>query len=402
MEQKWYDKLPFGLGEFRLINWVSFVSMMTLMSIGTMFIYSANAARENVRLQSLYLNHGQIAVVALGITAILALINYKNIIKWSWFFYAFSIFLLLAVLFFGDSIMGARRWVFGVQPSEFAKLSTIMVLAEVLSRKDARRDFLEFLMVVGIVMLPVGLILCQPDLGTSLVFFPIAGAMMFIAGTAPKVVGTTFLAAVLSVVLVLSSVAIKANENSPKYLRMGANVATCVLNDYQEKRLLDYLYPDRDPLGKGWNRRQSQIAIGSGGMWGKGFLKGDQNILGYLPQQVSANDFIFSVLAEEKGFAGSVFVLLCYAGLILPALFVAAICPDGMGRLLCVGIAVLLFCHIFINIGMTIGIIPVTGLPLPFMSYGRTFVLVATLAMGLIQSVSVHSRNRKTINIGEE
>ena len=214
--------------------------------------------------------------------------------------------------------------------------------------------------------------------------------MLFVSGTAPKALLVTVLAGLLAVAVVFGSLILRESPRTPEKVRMACRGATSFLSDYQTGRLLDFVFPDRDPLNRGWNRRQSQIAIGSGGVWGKGFLKGDQNILGYLPQQVSANDFIFSVIAEEKGFAGSVFVLLCYGGLLLSVIAVAAGARDGPGRLLCTGVSALLFCHVFVNVAMTVGMVPVTGLPLPFLSYGRTFMLAATLSMGLVQSVAVH------------
>jgi len=164
------------------------------------------------------------------------------------------------------------------------------------------------------------------------------------------------------------------------------------LSAYQRDRLVVFLYPDRDLFGRGWNKRQSEIAVGSGGFWGKGYLKGDQNLLGYLPASVASNDFIFSVLAEETGFVGSMIVLLLAAGILFPTLAVAYGCQDGAGRLLCVGVATVTFCHQFVNIGMTVGLLPVTGLPLPFISSGRTFLLTMMTAYGLVQSVAVHGR----------
>lgn len=204
----------------------------------------------------------------------------------------------------------------------------------------------------------------------------------------------------LAAVVVFGSLVIRENPRAPAPVRAACRGATSFLSDYQTERLLDFAFPDRDPLNRGWNRRQSQIAIGSGGVWGKGFLKGDQNILGYLPQQVSANDFIFSVIAEEAGFAGSVFVLLCYGGLLLSVLAVASAARDGPGRLLSAGVAAMLFCHVFINVAMTVGLAPITGLPLPFLSYGRTFMLAVTLAMGLVQSVAVHGGAEDPAGLG--
>ena len=164
------------------------------------------------------------------------------------------------------------------------------------------------------------------------------------------------------------------------------------LTDYQQDRIANFLFPDRNPHGGAWNKRQSEIAVGSGGVWGKGYRKGDQNLLGYLPPSVSSNDFIFSVLAEEAGFAGSLVILALYVLVIGAILAVAFRCPDGVGKLLCVGVAVMMFCHVFVNIAMTIGLLPITGLPLPFISYGRTCLLTMMAALGFVQSVAIHGR----------
>ena len=371
-------------------NWFAFLCMAALMVVGVCFVYSANYSRESVRLQLLYRSQAELALFGVIAGFALAAASYRRILAWSWLLYLGSIALLVSVLVAGTSQMGAKRWVFGIQPAELAKVATIMLLATFLGREDARRDFIDFIAASAITLLPMALIFLQPDLGTALVFPPILVVMLFVAGTAPKALLTTVLAGVLAIAVVFGSLILRENPRTPAPVRKACHGATCFLSDYQTGRLLDFVFPDRDPLNRGWNRRQSQIAIGSGGVWGKGFLKGDQNILGYLPQQVSANDFIFSVIAEEKGFAGSVFVLLCFGGLLLSVIAVAAGARDGPGRLLCTGVSAMLLCHVFVNVAMTVGMVPVTGLPLPFLSYGRTFMLAVTLSMGLVQSVAVH------------
>jgi rod shape determining protein RodA len=164
------------------------------------------------------------------------------------------------------------------------------------------------------------------------------------------------------------------------------------LRTYQKARLTVFLDPDRDPLGAGWNLNQSLIAVGSGGATGKGYLQGTQNSLGYLPRTVSPNDFLFSVIAEEKGFIGSVGVIGLFAVILFCGLRIAANARDRLGTLLATGIVVLLFFHVFINIGMTIGLMPVKGLPLPLLSYGGSFVLATMTALGLLQNVWIHRR----------
>lgn len=384
---------------FRGFCWPLLAFMVALMVVGVVFVFSANSIRDSAKLRDLYQDQAVMAGIGVALGFVLSQIDYRWLLKFRWLAYGGSIALLVAVLLVGRVEMGARRWVFGIQPSEFAKLSVIILLAAYLGREEARRDVWELLFAGFLTVIPMGLILLQPDLGTTLVFFPVLACMLFAAKTATRTLLAIIAAGILAVALVFGSIVAKENPKTPPAVQKISAVVLSPLDDYQQRRLLDFVYPDHDPMGSSWNLRQSRIAIGSGGKWGKGLLKGDQNILGYLPSQVSANDFIFSVLAEEKGFAGSVFVLLCFGGLILSMMSVAAIAPDGPGRLLCVGVSALVFCHAFINIGMTIGVMPVTGLPLPFMSYGRTFMLTVAIAVGLVQSVAVQSARQEKARI---
>lgn len=383
-------RLPFDLGRLRRGKLTLLLCMLALMTLGVCFVYSANSIRDSVRLQHLYRAHAELALLGLGAYLLLAYTDFRHILRFGWPAYGISLLLLVAVLAVGVPVMGARRWIFGIQPGELAKLSTILVLASFLGRPNARRDIWEFLLVLAVAALPMLLIAKQPDLGTALVFVPTVLAMLFAAGTAPRALLVVLLGGAVIAGLVLWAVVLQERPTTPPRARALAAHATSFMDDYQHKRLLVYLYPERDPHGLGWNKRQSEMAVGSGGLWGKGFLKGDQNLLGYLPQQVSANDFIFSVLAEEKGFAGSMAVLLLFAGIVFPGMAVAASCREDGGRLMGVGVLALLFSHVFINVAMTIGLMPVTGLPLPFVSYGRTFMLTMTVALGLLQSVAVH------------
>lgn len=168
------------------------------------------------------------------------------------------------------------------------------------------------------------------------------------------------------------------------------------LSDYQRGRIEVFVHPSADPLGAGWNKRQSEIAVGSGGLRGKGYLQGTQNILGFLPRSVAPTDFIYSVVAEEKGFLGSALVLSLFSAILLIGMTTALQTLDPMGRLLCVGISTLLFFHVFINIAMTVGLMPITGLPLPLLSYGGSFMVVMMSALGIIQSVYIRKDRRET------
>ncbi len=380
------------LASLRRMSWTMLACMLLLTAIGVAFVYSACSIREEASLHRLYLQHAELAVAGLAMMIGIACVDYRTIIRFSPVFYCGALLLLVAVLLVGETRLGARRWVFGIQPAELAKLATIMALAQFLGREGATRGIGEFAIVLGIVAIPAGLILKQPDLGTTLVLGPVCLAMLFVAGTAPRALLCSLLAAGLVAGGTLGAIVALEKPDLPAAARKPLETATSFLSDYQKKRLLVFLFPERDPHGMAWNKRQSEIAVGSGGRNGKGFLKGDQNMLGYLPQQVSSNDFIFSVLAEETGFRGASVVLLLFLGILLPGLWAGARCIDATGRILCAGIVTLVFSHVFVNIAMTVGLVPITGLPLPFISYGRTFLLSMYLALGLVQSVAVHGR----------
>ena len=222
---------------------------------------------------------------------------------------------------------------------------------------------------LGLVGLPLVLIMIEPDLGSAMVLMPIGFGLMFVAGVRVKhLVLVTLLGMALT------------------------PLAWLKLKDYQKDRLTVFLNPNRDPLGDGWNLNQSLIAVGSGGVSGKGYLQGTQNLLGYLPRTVTPNDFLFSVIAEEKGFVGSACVVGLYAVILFSGLRIAANARDRLGMLLATGVVAMLFFHVFINVGMTIGLMPVTGLPLPLLSYGGSFVLASMTALGLLQNVWIHRR----------
>ncbi len=393
------DTLGFGGWAARL-NITLLVSMAGALLVGVAFVYSASSIREVDTLRRLYLLHAQMGAAGLAICLGLAYLDYRVVLRWGWLFYAGALGLLALTLLFGETTMGARRWIGGIQPAEAAKLATLIVLAQLLGRRSAQRGWKTYLLALAVTAAPLALILKQPDLGTALVFIPPLFAMLFVARVAPRAVGLTVGAAVLAVVLLLGLLtASESPEVRPAFRERVRRALP--LNDYQRARLVVFLFPDRDPFGRGWNKRQSEIAVGSGGVWGKGYLKGDQNLLGYLPASVASNDFIFSVLAEETGFAGSLIVLLLFAGIVIPTLAVAYVCTDGAGRLLCTGVATVTFCHMVVNIGMTVGLLPVTGLPLPFISYGRTFLLTMMTAYGLVQSVAVHGRDHTPHFSGE-
>jgi rod shape determining protein RodA len=213
-------------------------------------------------------------------------------------------------------------------------------------------------------------------------------AMLYVAGAPARPLAAIVIAGAVGVLLVLAAVALPERlgmtpEQQDKFFR------TIRLSDYQRDRIEVFLHPGKYPTGAGWNKRQSEIAVGSGGLTGKGFMRGTQNILGFLPRTVAPTDFIFSVIAEEMGFAGSMAVLALYGVLLVCGIYVSMVARDKLGRVLCVGIVTMLFTHVFVNVAMTIGLAPIVGIPLPLVSYGGTFMVITLGALGLIQSVYV-------------
>jgi rod shape determining protein RodA len=287
-----------------------------------------------------------------------------------------AVLALLLVLVVGVKVYGARRWLgwgrFGIQPAELGKLAMIVGMAYYLFHRtpDQRKQWATVGGALVLMGMPLVLILVEPDLGSALTLVPITFGMLFVAGARLK-----HLALVLLVGLCLTP------------------VAWVNMKKYQRERLTVFVNPGRDPLGAGWNLNQSLIAVGSGGVTGKGFLQGTQNSLGYLPRTVTPNDFLFSVIGEEKGFVGGACVVGMYAVLLGRGLRIAAQARDRLGALLATGIVMMLFFHVFVNMGMTIGLMPVTGVPLPLLSYGGSFVLVTMTALGLLQNIWIHRRN---------
>lgn len=380
-------------------DWVNPLVMLALAATGVAFIYSAQLERGGTQWFQ------QLVWLALGagVYALAGLTDYRFLLRYGMWIYGGAIALL--VLLFVPEIatprFGARRWIdFGpasIQPSEAAKVAILCSIAAVLARtqvKTVRDGFRAILIVGGIVALPMLLILAQPDLGSALVIAPMALAVLFVSNLPRR-----FFAAALGVVAVLVGVVawdiraydrfLQEHELSPTRDR-GAyeGVSWLPLRDYQRNRILAFLAPDRvDPLGIGWNQRQSLISVGSGGLTGKGWTQGTQAQLGYLPPGVAHNDFIFSVLAEEKGFIGSAAVLALFGILLGNSLRIAARARDRFGMLLAVGVTTLLSVHVFVNVAMTIGLMPIKGLPLPLLSYGGSFVLSCCFLLGIVQSV---------------
>jgi rod shape determining protein RodA len=376
-------------------NWLLAAVTVVLLAVGLLFIYSACVPEDGSRSARAAMFTRQQGWVAVGLLCFLAAawMDYRKVAAWGWGFYAVGLVLLVVVLVFGVKIYGARRWLdlhvagIRIQPAEIAKLATILVLGQYLSRPELDRTRWRTLFVVlGIVAAPMLLIMKEPDLGTSLVLVPIALAMIFVAGFPGRRL-IALLGAGLALVVVVLGLMFLPEHIGVSPARQQALLRSVGLSAYHKERILVFLQPDRDPMGTGWNRRQSEIAVGSGGVFGKGFRQGTQNILGFLPRSVAPTDFIFSVIAEETGFLGSCMVLGLFAALIGSGLYTAVWAGDRLGRLLGCGISAMLFAHVLVNIGMTVGVFPITGLPLPLVSYGGTFMVVVMTGLGIIQSV---------------
>lgn len=377
------------------ISWPFTSAVIALLVVGVMFVYSACCFKEQAPARLLYQKQIMWAVIGLVAYAGFALTDYAKLVKFAWTFYVLSLILLVVVLFIGTSAYGAKRWldlqIFTIQPSEIAKLATILLLAKQLSHPGLRLNQLgPILGVLAIMAVPMLLIVKEPDLGTAMVFLPTAFAMMFVSGASLRLLGGLIGVGLLAAGLLMGALFL------PEKLGMTESgqekvLSVIGLREYHKKRIVSFIKPGSDPLGAGWNKMQSEIAVGSGGLTGKGFKKGTQNILGFLPKSVAPTDFIYSVIAEEKGFLGSFFVLAMFGVIVGSGLKTALSTRSRLGRILTTGIISMIFFHVFINIAMTVGLMPITGLPLPLLSYGGSFMVVTLSALGIVQSVHVRS-----------
>ncbi|HPK53176.1 MAG TPA: rod shape-determining protein RodA, partial [Smithellaceae bacterium] len=298
------------------------------------------------------------------------LIDYRIINAGAYLIYAVSIALLVVVFFYGYTTHGSQRWIslggFSFQPSELMKLTIILALARYFDDHKSNEPYTlkELFIPFLIVLLPFVLILRQPDLGTALIIMIIFASLIFFIGVNWKSVAVALAGCLL-------------------LLPIGWHF----LKSYQKDRLITFLNPENDPLGAGYHIIQSIIAVGSGGIFGKGFLKGSQTQLKFLPEQQT--DFVFSVFAEEWGFIGAIFLISLFLSLIFWGLKIALHSKDLLGTLIAFGITVLIAWEVFINIGMVLGILPVVGIPLPFFSYGGSAMIVLMTSIGFLMNVSV-------------
>lgn len=342
--------------------------VLLLCALGLAMQYSASAGHFRVFAlpQAIRLAMGLVLMVIIAITPT------PTLMRSSYLFYGLCVGLLIVVELMGIIGMGAQRWIgvgaFNIQPSELMKLGIILALARYFhgTPMEGGKPHLMLLVVPLILtLIPVGLILKQPNLGTATIVSFIAFTLCWLAG----IRWWYFAVAIGSVAGAVP-------------------VVYHFLHDYQKRRVETFLNPDSDPLGAGYNIIQSKIAIGSGGLFGKGLLQGSQGQLDFLPEKQT--DFIFTMLGEELGFVGAAVLLTLYGCLIFFAMMLAINCRHGFGRLVAGGVGAMLFVHIFINMAMVMGMIPVVGVPLPFLSYGGSFILATLMACGLLMHVYIN------------
>jgi rod shape determining protein RodA len=346
------------------IDWALIGALLALAALGVFMIYSATASAS----PRLYVS--QLYALALGLIALLVAmsIDYRTLADRSHWIYFAILALLVYVLLFGAVRGGSRRWIalgaFNLQPSEFAKLVAALVLAKYFGEiRRAGPSVSDLLTAGALVLLPMGLIIRQPDLGTAVTLIPVYLVIVFVAGLPMRVLGAIALVAVLT-----------------------APVAwTFVLQDYQRQRVLTFLDPSQDTRGAGYQQIQARITTGSGGLWGKGFMQGTQGQLRFLP--VAHNDFIFSVWAEEQGFVGVIVALGLYLFVIMRSLEAARLAKDRLGAYLVLGVLASFTFQVLYNVSMSAGLAPVKGLTLPLMSYGGSSLIATLAGFGLVLNV---------------
>ena len=350
-------------------DWILLLTVISLAGIGILNLYSATANWHETS-SPVYIK--QLIWLCGGVFIALALcvFDYRHLHFFAFHTYFLSVVLLVAVEVMGQTNMGATRWInlgfFNLQPSEVIKVATVLLLARLLAKTANPGGFglIDLWQPALFVLIPVVLILKQPDLGTASMVIFIAGSMLLFAGLRK---GTIISLGILGVIVAIAG--------------------WFGLHDYQRRRIMTFLNPEADPLGSGYHIIQSKIAVGSGGLMGKGFLQGTQSQLSFLPERHT--DFAFSVFAEEWGFSGCVVLLCLYLFLVIWGIYIARRASDRFGMFLAIGITAMIFWHIVVNLAMVIGLMPVVGVPLPLFSYGGTSMVTTMIGVGLLMNVSM-------------
>lgn len=430
-----------NIRRFTYFDFLLFFSVILLSVIGVSFIYSSGINSEGILVSNQYFKQIIWAVTGIVFMLVAAFVDYRRFADRTFLLYVLALVLLVYTRLFGRYVNGAKSWLgigeLGIQPSEFTKILYILFLAYFLDRSQNAKSQLErFIRAAMIMGIPMLLILSQPDLGTASVYVPIFLAMCFVAGVPLRYLAIVVLGGALTIIFTvlphwetnIAQVKIPAMQiltdlkytlialfslgmvtlvamiglmlSKARYYYWIAYVmgiiaaslilsitASHVLKDYQIMRLIVFLDPNVDPLGSGWNIIQSITAIGSGGPYGVGFLKGTQSHYRFLPQQ--STDFIFSILSEEWGFLGGLAVFTLYAAIIFRGVIILQKTGNGFGSLIAAGITAMFFFHFVVNIGMVMGMMPITGIPLMFLSYGGSSLWTAMMSVGLLMSVNI-------------
>ncbi|WP_407399169.1 rod shape-determining protein RodA [Treponema sp.] len=424
---------------FSKIDYLLLLCIVFLTSIGIAFIYSSGFNSDGINVSREYIK--QIIWLSLGLVVMLvvSMFDYRRLNKYSQHFFVGMIVLLIYTRLFGRLVNGARSWIgigdFGIQPSELTKIAFILFLAKYLERSQKEDPSKRFLKCLGILFVPMGIILLQPDLGTASVFLPVFLFMCFMANVPVRYLLIVFFTGMITITLTVLPVweSEILHKSIPvmhiltnfklkmlvfvamlgiaiigliglvlfhkKYYYwityfagilstsiLGSVAAGKVLKPYQIARLIVFIDPYSDPKGSGWNIIQSQTAIGAGGLLGRGFLQGSQSHRRFLPQQ--STDFIFSIFSEEMGFVGGIVMYAAFLCILLRILYIIKQTTNNYSCYIASGILGMFFYHFIVNVGMVMGIMPITGIPLPFMSYGGSALLTNMIAIGLIMSIN--------------
>ena len=362
----------------RGFDWLLLAAVVVLAGLGLLAMYSSGFDHG-----TRFVDHGRNMLIAAGIMFMVAQVPPRQLMQLAVPVYTLGVALLVAVALFGISKKGAQRWInLGVviQPSELLKIATPMMLAWWFHRREGQTRPLDFAVAFALLAVPVGLIVKQPDLGTAMLVLAAGLAVIFFAGLPWKLVLPPVLIAAVGVALILAF--------EPQLCADGMD--WMVLHEYQRQRVCTLLDPTRDPLGKGFHILQGMIAIGSGGLWGKGFMQGTQTHLEFIPERTT--DFIFAAFSEEFGLVGNLMVIAAFVFLVLRSLMIAAEGPTLFARLLAASLATIFFTYAFVNMSMVSGILPVVGVPLPFISYGGTAMVTLGLALGMLMSIAKEKR----------
>lgn len=362
---KWLDRRALAN-----INWSLICFTLLLFLVGLGNLYSASGVRlEEGIVQSTYYQRQMLwGLLGVGAMLICMSFDYRRLLNFALFFFLLTVFFLILVPLFGKVTYGARRWIdlglFNLQPSELARLAVLIMGAKVLAADSEPLSWKRLGQVLCVAVVPAGLIIMQPDLGTALTILALLGGMILFHGVRLRVL----LTCLLSLPLLLP-------------------VAWFGMHDYQRQRIMTFLDPTNDPRGAGYHIIQSQIAIGSGQLWGKGFQQGTQSLLRFLPEKHT--DFAIAVFGEEWGFVGSVVLMALFCCFLLSIFSTVREAKDRFGSTLAAGIFIYFFWQILVNVGMVVGLMPVVGIPLPFLSYGGSATVVNFALLGLVMNISM-------------